>query len=206
MKYVQLIGKPLRIERGPCALPQAQPGISGFSKLSRRELAKHGWYPWREVPAPAHDPRKERLVSEVAIDTEGFAHPVHTLRALSDTELRESLERARAEKIAQLAAFRYQAETAGVIWRGHRFASDRESVSAVSIAALQGHAQRWKCADGQWVRLDAEALQALAEVLADHRRCCFAREADLHDLIVEAKDFDALDAVELEAGWPSSLV
>lgn len=206
MKYVKLIGQPLRIEKGPCALPKAQTGISGFSKLSHSELAKHGWYPWREVAAPTYDRRKVHLVSEVAIDAEGRAHAVHSLRARTNTEIREAFEQSRAEKLEELAARRYRAETAGVMWRGRLFASDRESVTAVSIAAMQGHAERWKCADGQWVTLEAEALTALAKSLTDHRRRCFAREAYLHGLIVAAEDFDTLDAIELETGWPSSLV
>ena len=108
MEYVQLKADPLRIARGPGALPKSFRSISGFDRLTREELATHGWFPWRaEVPPPV-DHRIERLTIEVVLGDDGVAYPRYTRSPCSAAEQSHALAEARRRRLQKLAAKRYQ--------------------------------------------------------------------------------------------------
>ena len=201
MKFVRVVrGQP---KGEPQALPKAWGSVSGFDKLPARDLARHGWYPWEEVEAPAVDERTHKVVT-VADVSGGVARPRHEVVPLTDAECRHELTKARRAALKRLAEIRWKHETGGIDFKGIPLHSDRESYTAIKLAALEGREERWKGADGHWYELSPDRLQEAAAAVSRHRRDCFAREEELSDKLRAADNVEALDSIDLEAGWPSS--
>lgn len=117
------------------------------------------------------------------------------------------LEAQRAERLAELAAIRYRHETAGVSVAGAPVRTDRQSQALVTgaycTALLNPSAQiDWKGADGNWSRLDAATMTAIAATVSAHVQACFSRECALAELIGAAQTWAELAAIDLESGWP----
>ena len=96
------------------------------------------------------------------------------------------VEELRAEKKAELAEARWQAEVSGV--NGIR--TDRESQSLITGAALKAmqdntYTCRWKGIDG-FVELTAPQIIAIADAVRAHVQSCFDHEAELLPLIEAA--------------------
>jgi len=120
-----------------------------------------------------------------------------------------TLEEARAEKLAALAARRYAVEIAGTVLDGRRIRTDRETrgamIEALACAAIVGDAwaTRWKGDDGAFVTIDGAFLERAVAAAGAHRSACFAREDALTIEILAAPDRAALDAIDIDAGWPA---
>lgn len=102
----------------------------------------------------------------------------------------------------QIAARRWREESRGIEVGGVRFATDRESQSLITSAALActidpGYIAHWKSLDG-FVELDAEAIIAAATAVRVHVQSCFDREAELLALLDAGEYTDEL----LGTGWP----
>lgn len=111
-------------------------------------------------------------------------------------------EKTVAEKKAEIAAQRYQAETAGITFSGMPLATDRDSQGLINGAALSAYtdpsyACRWKTSAG-YVTLDAATLKAVAKAIRDHVQACFDRE----DELTKAVDDGTYTGAMLEEGWP----
>ncbi len=114
------------------------------------------------------------------------------------------LDAIKATRLAELAAIRFGHETAGV--SGLR--SDRESQALLTGAALAAtldpeYTVDWK-GEGGWTPLDAVQLLAAAQSVRGHVQACFSNERVLAAAIDAAADMDAVLAVDLGQGWPSS--
>lgn len=118
-----------------------------------------------------------------------------------------SFQSQRAAKIAALEARRWIVETSGIVVDGAEIRTDRESQSKIS-GALQLVERNptavidWKGANG-WVQIQKPEVEMIADLVAAHVQACFTRERQLHDLIMAAEDIAALDAIDIDAGWPS---
>jgi len=110
----------------------------------------------------------------------------------------------KAARVAELASIRFGQETAGVA--GLR--SDRESQALLTGAALAAtldpeYTVDWK-GEGGWTTLDAVQLLAAAQTVRGHVQACFSNERVLAAAIDAAEDADAVFAIDLGQGWPSS--
>ncbi len=101
-----------------------------------------------------------------------------------------------------IAARRYQAETAGTTVDGAQVDTGRDSQSLITGAALQAtldaaYTCRWKTAAG-FVDLSATQILAMAAAVRAHVQACFDREAELLGELAAG----TLTADMLEQGWP----
>lgn len=114
------------------------------------------------------------------------------------------LDAVKVARLAELAAIRYGREIAGVA--GLR--SDRESQALLTGAALAAsldpeYVVDWK-SEGGWTTLDAVQLLAAAQTVRGHVQACFSNERVLAAAIDAAADMEAVLAIDLGQGWPSS--
>lgn len=110
------------------------------------------------------------------------------------------------EKLAALAAKRWQVETGGIVVGGAAIATDRDSQSLIdgAYAGALRHPDtiiKFKGVDG-WVTLDAATMIAICDAVFFHVQACFAREEALASVISVAIDQAAIEAIDIDAGWP----
>lgn len=104
-------------------------------------------------------------------------------------------------KYAEIAAARYEAETGGCTVDGMTIATDRGSQALLTAAVVTARLDlefktRWKCADGHFVTLDAMQLRAIGDAVIAHVEECFAREAELCELVDVAQTPEDLAAIK----------
>lgn len=125
----------------------------------------------------------------------------------------------KAEKLAALADRRWRAETSGFLWNRpetdevYYIATDAASQAKIDAErkAAEAGARRegdvWKCGD-QATGLPAYVALTDAEIIdmstaaRTHVSDCFNREAELAAQIMAAEDEAALDAIDINSGWP----
>jgi hypothetical protein len=115
--------------------------------------------------------------------------------------------RVRPDKLAELAALRWQKETGGTTFNGMPVATDVLSqtkyIGAVVGAQIDPNAViNWKMADGTFVTLNAQAITAVAMAVWTHVQACFDNEAVLKAQIEAASTAEEIAAVDLNTGWP----
>ena len=118
-----------------------------------------------------------------------------------------TLEERRAQRLADLAALRWQKETGGTTFNGMPVATDAVSqtkyIGAVVGAQIDPDAViNWKMADGAFVPLDAQAITAVAMAVRAHVQACFDNEAELKAELEAATTAEEIAAVDLNTGWP----
>jgi len=106
---------------------------------------------------------------------------------ISDAPDEIVLQDARDSKKAEIAAARWEAETAGI----DGIKTDRESQALITGAALKAmqdseYSCRWKTESG-FVELTAPQILAIADAVRAHVQSCFDREAELVALIEAAE-------------------
>lgn len=112
----------------------------------------------------------------------------------------------KAQKKTEIASARYDAETGGCTVNGVTIATDRGSQALLTAAVVTARLDpefktQWKCADGRFKQLDAFQLRAIGDAVTAHVEACFAREAELVELIDAAQTADDLAAIS----WPENL-
>ena len=111
----------------------------------------------------------------------------------------DKFEQARERKRSEIAAARWEAETAGIDVNGFTVRTDRESQALVTGAALQAIVDYdyecwWKTSEG-FVHLSAEQIKYIAQLVRSHVQSCFDREAELLPLIEAAESPDGLNEI-----------
>ena len=119
-----------------------------------------------------------------------------------------SVDSARLSKLVALAERRWQAETGGTTVGGVPIRTDRESTAKITAAYVQASANpafsvRWKVDTGIFVTLDAATIISIGDAVTAHVQACFDNEDVLTTAILAAEDLTALDAIDIESGWPS---
>ena len=115
---------------------------------------------------------------------------------------------ARAARLAELSARRWEVETAGVTVLNRRFATSREARASMAgaVAALPAGGKRtkidFKTLDG-WCELTAAQMAQAWQAVNDHVQAAFTNERAIAGKIAAAKTAADVEAVDLEAGWPS---
>lgn len=171
---------------------------TSLSELSAAQLAEIGVYPVVGTP-PEHDPNTQRLVGPtLALDGDHVA-ATWKVESLSAEEIAAVLDAAKERKRGEIAAARFEAETAGIDVNGFTVRTDRESQALITGAALQAivdydYECRWKTSEG-FVHLSAEQIKYIAQAVRAHVQSCFDHESELVALVDAAETVEAVEAI-----------
>lgn len=104
--------------------------------------------------------------------------------------------------LQQIAAARYQRETAGIKVDGLLIDTSDRSKTLINGSALKAlrnttFVLRWKTADG-FIDLTADQVLAIADAVSDFVQACFDREEALQQAVADG----TYTASMLEEGWP----
>ncbi len=112
----------------------------------------------------------------------------------------------RQQKLAELAALRYEKETAGITLNGASIETDRASqalitgawsISQINPAVLID----WKTATGDWVQIDAATIAGIAGAVAGHVQACFSAERVHAEAIAALETAEDVAAYDITVGW-----
>lgn len=113
-----------------------------------------------------------------------------------------------ADKLAELAALRYEKETAGITVAGASIKTDRESQATLASAytsmknGLLAQVD-WKASNG-WVTVTLAQLEPIAQAVAAHVQACFSRERALASALQAIVDNPvAVADYDISTGWPA---
>lgn len=115
-----------------------------------------------------------------------------------------TLDKLKAQKKAEIAAARYDAETAGTSVNGITIDTGRDSqalITGAAVAAMldENYSLNWKTTAG-FIHLTAPEIIAVAQAVRAHVQVCFDREAELCTLVDVAETKEDLD--EIIISWP----
>jgi len=164
--------------------------------------AAKGWYPFSILPI-AYD-RTYYTIEEAGVVSGDMPHTYK----LDWTLVPRDLDDIRKDIKTRLAAHRYQIETDGLVIGGSVVRTDRESQATVTGAKTFSDIDpaavvNWKSAEG-WTAIDRATIIALASAVGSHVQTCFSRERALAEAIDSAADIEALQAIDIYAGWPET--
>lgn len=119
----------------------------------------------------------------------------------------DALAAAKASKVADIAKWRHDRETSGLVILGTRILTDRASQSRLVGALLslqQGFVTfvDWKAADNQWLRLEVAEITAIAKAVATHVQLSFSLENQYVSAVKAATTVEEVAAVVLETIVP----
>jgi len=142
-----------------------------------------------EYPTPLPEPNI--LVSEsqyLSTLCDNKRVNIETLALEDAPPIAVSLPEAKKQKKAELAAARYETETAGITVSGLSVATDDRSKALISAAAGRARADAtyivgWRKSNGDWVDLTAPEILAMEAAVAQWVEKCFARERYYCDLV-----------------------
>jgi hypothetical protein len=116
---------------------------------------------------------------------------------------------ARREQLAQaVRARRWQAETGGILVGGAPIRTDDGSQAKIggAVALFDNDptlaAIDWEAQPGVWVTLDEQTMRAIGVAVGRHVQACFSRARTLIEAIAGASDLAALEAIDIDSGWP----
>jgi len=124
-------------------------------------------------------------------------------------EVPAPLEELRVARLAALADKRWRVETGGVMVAGALVRTDATSQSKITgaVSLFDNDPELvsidWEAQPGVWVTLDAASMRAIGIAVGRHVQACFSHARTLSGQIVAAEDKAALDAVDIEDGWPA---
>lgn len=105
------------------------------------------------------------------------------------------------EIISYLASLRWSKETNGFYYRGNWYPMGRETRNTL-LNTIWVEGLSWKTKNNSFVSLTQENFNELKEKINTYVQGCFSKEAYYLELITNAADHDALDAIFIEADWP----
>ena len=105
----------------------------------------------------------------------------------------------KAIKKREIASLRYEKEISGIIFGDYLIATDRDSQSLITGAALaaiqdSSYTVRWKTASG-FITLTSDQILSVAQAVRTHVQGCFDKEADLTAAIDEAESIAELKSI-----------
>lgn len=109
---------------------------------------------------------------------------------------------------AALRDKRWRVETGGIVVGGASIRTDETSQAKITGAVnLFSHDETlthidWEAQPGIWVQLDEATMLAIGVAVGRHVQACFSHAKTLSEAITSAEDHAALDAIDIEAGWP----
>ncbi len=123
------------------------------------------------------------------------------------------LTQARAFALAQLAANRWKAQTAGITVGGVLVDTAAQSRALVASARAHADAQAaagtgpvsvaFKQSNGQFATLNQAQIDGIDAAFGAYLEACFANEAAIAAAVNAAPTVAAVQAVDLDTGWPA---
>ena len=137
--------------------------------------------------------------AQVQVPVTGLKGAVTPMAAQADT--RSDLQKAKDDKLAELAAWRYEQEVGGIVIAGTTIKTDRESQATITGAYLslsQGLISEvdWKAEGGVWVKLTLAQMAPIAQAVVAHVQACFSTEAQLAAEVAACTTVEQVEAVE----------
>ena len=113
----------------------------------------------------------------------------------------KTLDELKVQKKQDIAAARYEAETAGVEVNGVTIDTGRDSQALITGAAVAAmldddYSLNWKTTAG-FIHLSAPEIIAVAQAVRAHVQSCFDREGELVARVDAAQNAEELDAIEI---------
>jgi len=166
---------------------------TSLHELDEAQLAELDIYPCDEIKPPL-EWTQHHGAPEITV-TDGRATATYPVLDYSPDEVAGILEAARERKRSEIAAARFEAETAGI----DGIKTDRESQALITGAALKAmqdstYSCRWKTESG-FVELTAPQILAIADAVRAHVQACFDHEAELLPLVEAAKSPKKLNKI-----------
>lgn len=170
---------------------------TSLHELDDAQLAELNIYPCEEIKPPLE--WTQHYGAPVIEVTDGRATATYPVLDHSPDEVAGILEAAKSAKRAEIAAARWEAETAGIDVNGFTVRTDRESQALITGAALKAmqdseYSCRWKGVGG-FIELTAPQILAIADAVRAHVQSCFDREAELLPLVEAAESPEELDEI-----------
>jgi hypothetical protein len=140
---------------------------------------------------------QDAAVTPVSAGTKGSIDPTAIVTPSTVAE-------AKAQKVAEIAAWRYAKEIAGIAFEGMAIGTSREAQAALYAAkdALSSDyvsSIDWKLADGSFASFDAAKLTAIAQAVFAHVQSCFTLEKQYLEMLAGCATIDAVLALALPA-------
>ena len=116
----------------------------------------------------------------------------------------KTVQAAKEMKLAELSAWRYSLETAGINVNGAAVRTDRESQAALTSAYVSLSnglltSVDWKTSNGAWVALTLAEIAPIAKAVAEHVQRAFTDEKMYADIIQSKSTIDEVLAVVFPA-------
>lgn len=117
------------------------------------------------------------------------------------------LARKKADRLSELAAYRYEKETSGITLNGVAIETNRESQALINGAWSFSQLNPavlidWKGANG-WIQIDAATIAAIAGAVATHVQACFSTERVHAEAIAALETSEAVQSYDITGGWPT---
>jgi hypothetical protein len=119
-----------------------------------------------------------------------------------------SLTVLKAQKLEALRVRRNVARDGGIVVSGTAIPTDEQTRTVLTGVRLKTVTDTpfsvpdWKVSNGVFASLNETQIIAISDAVAAHVQACFTRERQLTDLINAATTAAALDAIDIDAGWP----
>lgn len=123
----------------------------------------------------------------------------------------DKFEEAKTAKLNAVNALRDQKEASGFSYLGKTFDSDERSAARIfgavqaaqaALSAGQPFSIDWTVRDNTVVSLDAAATIGMSVAMAQHANALHQHARALKAAIDSAHNQTALDAIDVETGWP----
>lgn len=176
-------------------------GWNVFISVDRNQVNVKTFYyglSYNELKNPLVDAQEKLLTEDYVIDgmiTDSLVYQPQSLE-----EWQEVLK-------AQVAAYRYDREIAGINLNGIEILTDRQSQSKVAEAyILLKHGLiasiDWKSASG-WIMLDLAFMEGIATIVGMYIQQCFSAEK-AHSLAIDALTLEEAPTYDVTANWPDT--
>lgn len=173
---------------------------TSLHELTEEQLAELGIYPVTEIRPEIKE--ETQFYGEPVVTVEnGKAVAVYPVVDKTKEQIRQELESARGQKLAELAEARWREETGGLtLPDGTVIKTDRESQSMLTAAAFSLHVDptskiEWKADGGKWVDLDSRQLLTIAMAVREHVQNCFSRERALSERVRACKSVEEVEGI-----------
>ena len=110
------------------------------------------------------------------------------------------------QKLSEIAAYRYQKETAGIVINGMTIKTDVDSQAKLTGAWSFSQLNPailidWKAESG-WIQIDAATIAAIAGAVAAHVQSCFSTERIHAEAIAALVTSEEVQSYDITNGWP----
>ena len=113
----------------------------------------------------------------------------------------------KAQRLNELAAYRFTKETAGITLNGMTIETNRESQALITGAWSFSQLNPavlidWKAESG-WIQIDAATIAGIAGAVAAHVQACFSAERIHAEAILALETSEEVAAYDVTMGWPA---